>query len=78
MNQPIEVVYENGLLRPLEPLQGRFQENQRLTIRIERSCQADDWLSGADPTVSLEAVRRALSKMPGTLAQMAHAEREER
>lgn len=32
----------------------------------------------ADPTVSLEAVRQALGKVPGTLAQMVHAEREER
>jgi predicted DNA-binding antitoxin AbrB/MazE fold protein len=78
MRQRIEVVYENGVLRPLGPLPGPFQEHQHLTVTIEGPPAADDWLAGADPAVSLEAVRQALAKAPGTLAQAVYAEREER
>jgi predicted DNA-binding antitoxin AbrB/MazE fold protein len=78
MHEQIEVVYENGVLRPLGPLPGYLQEHQRLTVTIEGANGADPWLAAADPTVSLDAVRLALSKIPGTLAQWVHAEREER
>ena len=78
MREQIEVVYENGALRPLEPLPGQFQEHQRLTITVEDASQSTRWLAGADSTISLEAVRQALGKAPGTMAQLIHAEREER
>jgi predicted DNA-binding antitoxin AbrB/MazE fold protein len=77
MREQIEVVYENGVLRPLGPLPGQLQEHQHLTVTIE-GLNGADWLAGADPAVSLEAVRRALAKVPGTLAQAVAAEREER
>ena len=35
-------------------------------------------LADADPSISLDAVRQALANVPGTLAQMVDAEREER
>jgi len=78
MHERIEVVYENGVLRPLLPLPYPLQEHQHLTVTIERSIRARDWLADADPTVSLEAVRQALANVPGTLAQLVDAEREER
>jgi len=78
MREQIEVVYENGLFRPLRPLPGQFREHQRLTVTIEAPSGSDDWLADADPTVSLDAVRQALAKIPGTLAQAVHAAREER
>ena len=78
MREQIEVVYENGVLRPLGPLPGPFQEHQRLTVTIEGPNGADNWLAAADPTVSLAAVRQALAKVSGTLAQAVSAEREER
>ncbi len=78
MPEQIEVVYENGLLRPLSPLPTEIREHQRLTITIEETAAADDWLADANPAVSLEAVRRALAKTSGTLAEAVHAEREER
>jgi predicted DNA-binding antitoxin AbrB/MazE fold protein len=78
MPQSIEVVYENGVLRPLEPLPGQFRDRQRLTVTIEAAAGADPWLADADPTVSLEAVRQALARMPGTLAQLVRAERDDR
>jgi predicted DNA-binding antitoxin AbrB/MazE fold protein len=59
MREQIEVVYENGVLRPLGPLPGHLQERQRLTITIETPDEAPSWLADADPTVSLDAVRQA-------------------
>jgi hypothetical protein len=48
---------------------------------VVQTLEANDftrWLAGAAPAVSLEAVRRALAKAPVTIAQLIHAEREER
>ena len=78
MHERIEVVYENGVLRPLGALPLTLHERQHLTVSIEISEEGNDWLADADPAVSLESVRRALSKAPGSLAQMVHDEREER
>jgi predicted DNA-binding antitoxin AbrB/MazE fold protein len=78
MHERIEVVYENGVLRPLTPLPGRFREHQRLTVTLDVPDGAGDWLADADPSVTLEAVRQALAKVRGTLAQAICAEREER
>jgi predicted DNA-binding antitoxin AbrB/MazE fold protein len=87
MHERIEVVYENGVLRPLGPLPAELREHQHLTVTIDTPGALEDRLDaaclaaarrGADPTVSLEEVRRVLAKAPGTLAQAAIAEREER
>jgi predicted DNA-binding antitoxin AbrB/MazE fold protein len=78
MREQIEVIYENGVLRPLSPLPGRIQERQHLLVTIEAANGADRWLADANPAVSLETVRQALAKIQGTLAQAVHAEREER
>jgi predicted DNA-binding antitoxin AbrB/MazE fold protein len=78
MREQIQVVYENGVLRPLVTLSGKFQEHQHLTVIVEDADESNCWLADADPTVSLEAVRRALGKAPATIAQLIHAGREER
>lgn len=78
MREQIVVVYENGVLRPLGPLPAGLRENQNLTITLEEPLTASRWLADADPTVSLDDVRRALAKVSGTLSQAVHAEREER
>jgi predicted DNA-binding antitoxin AbrB/MazE fold protein len=78
MRLHIEVVYENGVLRPLAALPARLQEHQHMTVTVEDADEAKPWLADADPTVSLTAVREALAKAPGTIAQMVHAERDER
>ncbi len=78
MREQIQVVYENGVLRPLAVLSGQFQEHQHLTVTIEAADESTSWLADADPALSLEAVRRALGKTPGTIAQLVYAEREER
>lgn len=66
MCEQIEVVYENGVLRPLSPMPREVREHQRLTVAI------------VAPAANLEAVRQVLAKAPGTLAQAVHQEREER
>jgi predicted DNA-binding antitoxin AbrB/MazE fold protein len=78
MRERIEVVYENGVLRPVGAMPFVLHERQRLTVSIEVSESGDDWLGDADPAASLAAVRQALGKAPGTLAQMVHDERAER
>lgn len=87
MHEHIEVVYENGVLRPLGPLPPELQEHQHLTVTIDTPGAREDRLDAAclaaarrdaDPSVSLEEVRNILARVPGTLAQAAIAEREER
>ncbi len=78
MCEQIEVIYENGVLRPLVVLPGQFREHQHYVVTIEGLGGADDWLADADPTVRLEDVRQILAKVETTLAGAVHAEREER
>ena len=86
MSQRLEAVYENGILRPLEPL--NIREHQRVTVTISPvTSYEEDWLdieclqlcaAEADESVSLETVRQALAKIPGSLTADFSAEREER
>lgn len=87
MRTHIEVVYENGVLRPLGSLPPQLREHQHLRITIDTPETLEDRLDAAclaaakkdaDPTVSLEEVRRILAKVPSTLAQAIIAEREDR
>lgn len=77
MSKRVEAVYENGALRPLEPL--GLREHQRVSVVVSEKPvvpSEEEWLdtdclqfcaSEADESVSLEAVREALSKIPGSL-----------
>ena len=89
MQKTIGAVYENGMLRPLEPL--RFQERQRVFLTIDETAfpasEDDDVLDheflnsleGENlPDVSLDEVQAALSKIPGSMTSVFAAEREER
>lgn len=78
MREEIEVVYENGILRPLGVVSAQFHEHQHLTVTIEDADESVRWLADANSTVSLEAVRQALGKTPQTIAQLVHAGRDER
>jgi hypothetical protein len=77
-HEQIDVVYENGVLRPLGPLAYSLEEHQHLTVTLECANGGRDWLADADPSISLDDVRQALGNIPGTLAQLVDAEREER
>jgi len=84
MTRSLQVVYEKGVLRPLEPLP--FKEHQQVTVTV--SDQEDgDWLDAAflryvethaDESVTLEQVRSALSKIPGSMVDDFRRERDER
>lgn len=87
MSKKLEAVYENGILRPLEPLE--LREHQRVNLIVSEVLIApseEEWLdveylqlcaTEADESISLEAVREALSKIPGSLTADFIAEREE-
>jgi predicted DNA-binding antitoxin AbrB/MazE fold protein len=88
MIKPIEAVYENGVLRPLESVD--LRERERVTLVLQRLSTApgeEDWLDvecmqqsaqEADDSISLESVREALSKIPGSLTADFVVEREDR
>jgi predicted DNA-binding antitoxin AbrB/MazE fold protein len=78
MLEQIEVIYENGVFRPVQSLAGRLQEHQRLLVTIDGIENGDNWLADANPSITLESVRQALAKVKGTLEDWVHAEREER
>ena len=75
-------MYEAGFLRPLEPLS--LNERQRVTLLVYDNPSSvslidpSTWSRGADETISLEQVRRALSGIKGSLAEAVSAERDER
>ena len=89
MTKQVEAVYENGALRPLEPLP--LNEHQRVTLTVSA---AEDPLASIidhafverarkevqtmDYIPSLEEVRNILSKIPGSLSEDIRAEREDR
>jgi predicted DNA-binding antitoxin AbrB/MazE fold protein len=80
-------VYEKGVLRPLEPLS--LQENQQVKVMIEEASSnpLDAWIDHEyyathplcqEPAPNLEEVRRALSKISGTLSDAIRADRDHR
>jgi len=86
MTRTLEAVYENGVLRPLEPL--ALEEHQRVQVTVSPMLPAGEdvldleYLRSLEgmliPEVSLEEVRRRLAKIPGTMTADFIAEREGR
>ena len=90
MSMQVDAVYENGILKPLQPLD--LAENECVVVTITqaantpRSSQLDTAcveglrrkLAGAEPAPGLQEVRRRLSKIPGSMAADFIAEREDR
>jgi hypothetical protein len=68
---------ENGVLRPLASIAARLREHQQLTVTIEGIEICERW-PGADDSIRLDDVRRALAKVHGTLADVVRAGRDER
>lgn len=82
MKKSVEGIYENGVFRPLEPVD--LPEHQRVQVTV---ADEDEWLdrdyiqwaaSQVQETVSLDDVRKALAKIPGSLTADFIAEREDR
>lgn len=85
MIRNLQAIYEKGVLRPLEPLD--LREHQLVTVAITDEAPGEPWLdteclaacaAEADDGVTLEQVRAALAKIPGSLTQDFIAEREDR
>lgn len=86
MTRSVTAVYENGLLRLLEPLP--LKQHQRVSVTV--SDLVEHWLdneymekvkkdvAAMGPAPSLEEVRQALSKIPGKPSDDIRAEREGR
>lgn len=87
MTRTLPAVYEHGVLRPLEPVD--LKENQQVAVTISDSPDdfVNSWLdheymaavqAREEPEPSLEDVRAALAKIPGNLSDDIRSERESR
>ena len=85
----VDAVYENGVLRPLQPLDLTEHEHVRVSVfktaATGRSCLAVEYIErlrreqkGAEPAPGIEEVRRRLAKTPGFMAAEIVADRGER
>jgi len=86
----VDAVYENGVLRPLQPLDLEEQEHVVLSVikaapASGRSSLAVEYiekikrgLPAAEPGPELDEVRRRLAKIPGSMAAEIVAERGDR
>lgn len=85
----VDAVYENGVLRPLQPLD--LKEHEHVVVSVVkdqvrgRSNLAVEYietikreLEGAQPAPGHEEVRRRLAKIPGSMAAEIVAERGDR
>jgi predicted DNA-binding antitoxin AbrB/MazE fold protein len=85
----VHAVYENGVLRPLQPLDLREHEHvlvsvvqaatqRRSNLAVEYIESVKRKLQEAEPAPGLEEVRRRLAKIPGSMAAEIVADRGER
>ncbi len=84
MTRNLQAVYEQGVLRPLEPL--ALKEHQQVTVIVSDQ-EEGSWVDAsflryletqADESVTLEQVRSALAKIPGSMVEDFRRERDER
>ena len=90
MAKSIEVIYNNGVFRPAEPLELALEEGQRLTLilpengpELEHLVEDEDlhqWCAeqAGEQVPSIEEVRQILSQIPGSMADVVISERDER
>jgi predicted DNA-binding antitoxin AbrB/MazE fold protein len=89
MVKHIEVIYTHGVFRPAAPLELELAEGQHLILILpEHGAELDPFVEDEDlrkwcaersgeQVPSLEDVRRTLSKIPGSMADVVIAERDE-
>jgi predicted DNA-binding antitoxin AbrB/MazE fold protein len=86
MQKTFEAVYEDGVLRPTQPLSLPDRARVIVTIADAAAIGSDpsvyfspeEWERAKNDTITLEEVRRALSSMEGSLSDAVIASREER
>jgi predicted DNA-binding antitoxin AbrB/MazE fold protein len=89
MSFQVDAVYENGVLRPLQPL--NLMEHERVLVSVVKTALSGpsnlalDYFErikreqeDAERTPGLEEVRRRLAKIPGSMAAEIVADRGER
>jgi predicted DNA-binding antitoxin AbrB/MazE fold protein len=88
MNRQVDAIYENGVLRPLEPLD--LEEQQRVRITVSNGDNEDPLadlldtefmercLRESNGAPGIEEVRRMLSKIKGSMADVIISQRDER
>jgi predicted DNA-binding antitoxin AbrB/MazE fold protein len=90
MRVQVDAVYENGVLRPLEPLD--LNEHERVTLSVVKAAgglgrseldvayieRLREELKGTEGTSTLADVRARLAKIPDSMAEVIIAERGER
>lgn len=76
MARKFDAIFEDGVLKPLQPL--GLPESRRVTLTVA-DLEDEDWMdiefmdacgSEADPTISLEQVRAAMSKIRGSMTEI--------
>ena len=84
----VDAVYENGVLRPLQPLD--LKEHERVVVSVDKAGTARSKpdaeyidklrreLEVAGPAPDLEDVRRRLAKIPGSMAEEIISQRGDR
>lgn len=81
----IEAIYENGILRPLKPLE--LAEQQRVRITIDNDdpladlvdTEYEEWCARESKDApSIEQAREILSKVRGSLSDVIISERDQR
>lgn len=82
MSQLIRAIYEHGVFRPLEPVELAEQERVSLTVDLASDELLDrdaiDWAAQeGDVEVTLDDVRKRLSKIKGSFSDTVIAERGE-
>jgi len=86
MEKTVQAVYEDGVLRPLEPVQLEDRQEVTLTISDEGNIPHDqpllaspeEWAAAAGDPISLDEVRRALATIRGSLSEAVIEERRDR
>ena len=88
MDRQVDAIYENGVLRPLEPL--NLEEKQRVRITVSNGDNEDPLADLLDTEFmercaresseapGIETVRQMLSKIKGSMADVIISERNER
>ena len=86
MVKTFDAVYENGVLRPMEPLELLHSQHVQVTITtkpdpgdsIADYFKPEEWEAAKQDDISLEEVRAALASINGSLSATIIESREER
>ena len=79
MSKQLEAVYENGVLRPLQPLALADQQHVMVTVDeiLDYEAWATDQLRELGPAPGLAEIQRQLSTIPGSMSEVVVEERGE-